>query len=281
MTQQPIIAFVDGSSYGTVICQYAAFFAKRAGLPVKLYHVVRPHPNEPARDLSGAINLGARSKLLDELSTADELQAKGLHSEGWHILAEAKSELENLGITSVELRLRAGDIAQSLSTKEKAGELVIIGKRGEVNAQSKTRLGQNFERLVRASTKPVFVSNSDYREISNILVAFDGSAPSQKTLMSVLQNPLFAARQVTALTVNGSQNADISLFKNKLQNEAHLIWKDASGAAKQVILDEIKSESYDMLAMGAYGHSKLRNFFIGSTTTALINSARVPILLSK
>ena len=281
MTQQPIIAFVDGSSYSTVICQYAAFFAKRAGLPVKLYHVVRPHPNEPARDLSGAINLGARSKLLDELSTADELQAKGLHSEGWHILAEAKSELQNLGITSVELRLRAGDIAQSLSTKEKAGELVIIGKRGEVNAQTKTRLGQNFERLVRASTKPVFVSNSDYREISNILVAFDGSAPSQKTLMSVLQNPLFAARQVTALTVNGSQNADILRFKNELQNEAHLTWKDASGAAKQVILDEIKSESYDMLSMGAYGHSKLRNFFIGSTTTALINSARVPILLSK
>ena len=281
MTQQPIIAFVDGSSYSSVICEYAAFFAKRAGLPVKLYHVVRVHPNEPARDLSGAINLGARSKLLDELTTADELQAKELHSKGWHILAQAKSELENLGIASVELRLRAGDIAQSLSTKEKAGELVIIGKRGEVNAQSKTRLGQNFERLVRASTKPVFVSNAEYREPSNILVAFDGSAPSQKALMSVLQNPLFAARQVTALTVNGSQNADISLFKDKLQNEANLTWKDAFGAAKQVILDEIKSESYDMLAMGAYGHSKLRNFFIGSTTTALINSARVPILLSK
>jgi nucleotide-binding universal stress UspA family protein len=31
--------------------------------------------------------------------------------------------------------------------------------------------------------------------------------------------------------------------------------------------------------MGAYGHSRIRNLFVGSTTTEMIRSCKVPILL--
>ena len=281
MTKPPIIAFVDGSHYSFVICEYAAHFAKKLDLPVKLYHVVRPNSGEPARDLSGAINLGARSKLLDALTTADELQAKEVYETGREILETAKRDLQKLGVTQIETRLRAGDIAQSLSTKEKTGELVIIGKRGEVSAQNKVRLGKNFERLVRASSKPVFVSNADFRRMTRVIVAFDGSAPAYKALTSVKENPLFSGCKITVLTVNGSQNQFNEDIRSAIDDKWDIEWKDISGSAKQVILNEVKTGQYDVLAMGAYGHTKLRNFFIGSTTTALINTTRVPILLCK
>ena len=35
----------------------------------------------------------------------------------------------------------------------------------------------------------------------------------------------------------------------------------------------------DLLVMGAYGHSRIRQFFIGSTTTALLRSSNTPLLL--
>jgi nucleotide-binding universal stress UspA family protein len=31
--------------------------------------------------------------------------------------------------------------------------------------------------------------------------------------------------------------------------------------------------------MGAYGHSHIRNLIIGSTTTAMIRSCKIPVLL--
>jgi nucleotide-binding universal stress UspA family protein len=34
-----------------------------------------------------------------------------------------------------------------------------------------------------------------------------------------------------------------------------------------------------LLVMGAYGHSALRNFFDGATTTGLMQSCQVPVLL--
>ena len=34
-----------------------------------------------------------------------------------------------------------------------------------------------------------------------------------------------------------------------------------------------------MLVMGAYGHSRIRNLIIGSTTTQMIGACKVPIML--
>jgi len=35
----------------------------------------------------------------------------------------------------------------------------------------------------------------------------------------------------------------------------------------------------DLLLMGAYGHSRIRNLIIGSTTTSMIRSCKIPVLL--
>ena len=35
----------------------------------------------------------------------------------------------------------------------------------------------------------------------------------------------------------------------------------------------------DMLIMGAYGHSVIRRFLVGSTTTSVIRNSSIPVLL--
>ena len=42
---------------------------------------------------------------------------------------------------------------------------------------------------------------------------------------------------------------------------------------------KITAEGFDLLVMGAYGHSRLRNLIIGWTTTAMIRACKVPVLL--
>lgn len=35
----------------------------------------------------------------------------------------------------------------------------------------------------------------------------------------------------------------------------------------------------DLLVMGAYGHSRIRQFLVGSTTTTMLRTASMPVLL--
>ncbi|MDZ7875138.1 MAG: universal stress protein [Rhizobium sp.] len=51
------------------------------------------------------------------------------------------------------------------------------------------------------------------------------------------------------------------------------------GAADKVISEMVEKESFDLLAMGAYSHSRLRSLFIGSTTTEMIRSCKVPVVI--
>jgi len=46
-----------------------------------------------------------------------------------------------------------------------------------------------------------------------------------------------------------------------------------------VIADTVESEQFDLLVMGAYGHSRIRNLIIGSTTTQMIGACKVPVML--
>jgi nucleotide-binding universal stress UspA family protein len=41
----------------------------------------------------------------------------------------------------------------------------------------------------------------------------------------------------------------------------------------------VEALNIDLVAMGAYGHSHIRNLIIGSTTTEMIRSCKVPVML--
>jgi nucleotide-binding universal stress UspA family protein len=41
----------------------------------------------------------------------------------------------------------------------------------------------------------------------------------------------------------------------------------------------VEADGFGMLVMGAYGHSRIRSLVIGSTTTEMMRSCKVPVLL--
>ena len=286
MNKNTLIAFIDGSAHMPILCEYAAQFAFWSDASIKLYHVIENQAGADKNDLSGAINLGARTKLMDELVSEGAKKSKAALLQGRNLIESAKKRLSDLGCSNVELRLRTGDIAQTLKNKESEGDLVLIGKRGENTSIEKQRIGDNFERIVRTSSKPIFVSNSTFRDINHVLVAFDGSLPSIRILEYLLGGPIFRKLKISVLGVSklkedpfGPEQKSLVMNLNKNQNLISFI--NASGDPKDQIMKHIHEQKSDMLAIGAYGHSKLRNLFIGSTTSTLIHSSPVPVLLSK
>jgi nucleotide-binding universal stress UspA family protein len=51
------------------------------------------------------------------------------------------------------------------------------------------------------------------------------------------------------------------------------------GEPENVLSQYQKEHQIDLLIMGAYGHSRIRQLLIGSTTTAMLRKSEVPVLL--
>lgn len=287
MTEQPqkIIALVDGSIYSASVCDHAAWISKRTGAPVELIHVLGRREAVETHDHSGAIALGARTALLEQLAELDAQRAKLISHRGRAILEDAQAILDKAGVTEITTRLRHGDIVEAVADVEADARVILIGKRGEAADFAKGHLGSNLERIVRASHKPVFIASRAFKPISKVLVAYDGGASAMKAVDHIARSPLFQGLAVHIVTV-GSAKPEVTkgLEDAKAMLKAAGIDADTSILAGQPetalgkLVDEAK---FDMLVMGAYGHSRIRSLIIGSTATAMIRSCKVPVVLMR
>jgi nucleotide-binding universal stress UspA family protein len=275
---------VDGSKYSESVCHYAAWIAKRTDATVKIYHVLGRREGVASQNLSGAIELGARSHILEELSELDAQRAKLAQAQGRAILEDARAIVEADGV-KVETRLRQGDLVETVLAKEETGDLIVIGKRGEAADFAKLHLGSNLERVVRSCRKPVFVANREFKPVSKVLIAFDGGQSSLKTVDYLSRNSILAGLPVTLAfagvetpeTRNALENARDTLSAGDF--DADIVIEN--GRPESILGKLVEGQHYDLVVMGAYGHSRIRSLIIGSTTTEMVRTCKVPILLMR
>jgi nucleotide-binding universal stress UspA family protein len=122
-----------------------------------------------------------------------------------------------------------------------------------------------------------------------ILVAWNASREAARAVNDAL--PFLAcAKSVTVLTVNPEQNglearrepgADIALHLARHGVKVEAERSIARGiTVGDAILAEIGDNGHDMLVMGAYGHSRLREFVLGGVTQEMLQVMAVPVLMS-
>lgn len=277
-----IIALIDGSIYSQSVCDHAAWVATRKGSSVEVIHILGR--NEAAQsNLSGNIGLGARSKLMGELAELDAQSARLAQKRGRAILEDAEARLREGGVNDVTTRLRQGDLVEELQAAEGDADLVIIGKRGEAADFAKQHLGSNLERVVRSCKRPILVASRAFKPVERFMVAFDGGASAMKAVAHIEQSKVFAGLNCRLLTVGNDkpeakrilEGAAASLRAVGYEVDTEIV----QGQAEQVISEYAQKHDIDVLVMGAYGHSRIRNLIIGSTTTAMVQSCLVPILL--
>jgi nucleotide-binding universal stress UspA family protein len=284
MTQK-IIALVDGSIYSASVCDHAAWIAARTGASVELLHVLGRREGAATQDLSGAIRLGARTALMAELAELDAQRAKLVAHRGRAILEDAHAILIRDGVTDITTRLRHGDIVETVAEADADGSMILIGKRGEAADFAKGHLGSNLERIVRASPLPVFVASRAFKPIARLLVAYDGGLSSMKAVDRIARDPLFSGVFVQVVTVGaatpeaekGLDDARAVLNSAGIEAETALL----PGQPETALAQRVETGDFDLVVMGAYGHSRIRSLVIGSTTTEMIRSCKVPLFLMR
>lgn len=279
-----ILGLIDGSTYAQSVCDHIAWIASKTAVTVEILHVIgRRDLSTEHANLSGSIGLGARTALLEELADLDVQKAKVALKRGRLLLEEAKERLHAAGIGNVEIKLRNGDLVETVQEFEPATDIIVIGKRGEGADFAQGHLGSNLERVVRSSHKTIVIASRAFKPISTLLIAYDGGSRAMKTVDQISRSPIFDGLSCKVVMAG----ADTSENRKKLEDAA-VILKAAGyspevaivqGSADNVISETVEKEGFGLLAMGAYSHSRLRSLFIGSTTSEMIRSCKVPVVV--
>lgn len=275
-----VLASIDASSYAPSICDHAAWFAQRLGARVAVLHVIDRGEIARARiDLSGSVGLGASETLLEQLTAADEAQARLAQEHGRALLQGAAQRLQEAGVAEVETLHRHGEVAETVIELEQDSDLVIIGKRGESGNFAEGHTGSKVERVVRGSSRPILAVPRVFMPFTRVVIAFDGGESASRALHFTAESAAFAGLPVHVVSVGADAAKHLDTARAVLGARAGVSFESLDGDVETSLCAALRAKSGDLLVMGAYGHSRIRELIVGSTTTAMLRTAKAPVLL--
>ncbi|MEJ1157668.1 universal stress protein [Prosthecomicrobium sp. N25] len=121
---------------------------------------------------------------------------------------------------------------------------------------------------------------------SKVMIAWDGSRTAAHAVQAAL--PILAqAGQIAVVMVGaamdgpGEPGADIAtwLARHGLSVDIETIPAPATGIG-DALLNHASDRGFDLLVMGGYGHSRVREFLFGGATRDILRSMTVPILMA-
>ena len=280
-----VYACIDGLVSTAAVIDCAAWSAQRLNAPLEFLHVLEHQPDRAAlSDYSGAIGLGAQEALLLELSELDARRSKLAQDAARQLLACARDRATALGVTQLDGRLRHGELVDTLQEAEADARLFVLGEHYHATRPSRIHLDHHVERVIRSVKRPVLVATQERFEAPDrFVMAFDGSATARTTVAMVATSPLLKGLPVL-VAMAGADNATTQQQLEWARGTLEAVGFEVTlavvpGEPEQALPALVQSEGAGLLVMGAYGHSRIRQLIVGSTTTTLLRLSEVPVLI--
>jgi nucleotide-binding universal stress UspA family protein len=277
MVYKTIAVYVDDSKHCKARIDVATGLARRFDAHLLGIYATESIPSAHAlQDPLLAERLAARSNAAFERRV---LARELFHSRAGEIDA-ARREFRELDIDAVD------------AVKASYADLIVVGQTDP--DERVHNAPPSFPELVTLSVgRPVlFVPYfaTDFPMVGKkVLVAWNGSREATRAVTDAL--PLLEqAERVTAMVVNSKRDhrkgedipaADISLFlaRHGINVEATHSYTDELSVGDELLV-RVADGEFDLLVMGAYGHSRFREIVLGGVTQTLMRHMTVPVLMS-
>ena len=199
-------------------------------------------------------------------------------------LDELEGKCNSAGIPFTRT-MKEGVVSKEIVESAQRCDMISMGMAGEHAFWRDAFLGSNLESVVRQTHKPVLVTPEKYKQITKILVAYDASSFSTKALIAGADIAQQMKLPLTVVTVSDDKKAGEDILSQADENlkDCNITYDKVlkGGEAVSIILDFCKEGSYDLLSMGAYGHSKIRELIIGNTTIQILRKVNCAALLCR
>lgn len=165
-------------------------------------------------------------------------------------------------------------------------DLIVLGLRTHFRQGWESTPDDTFQMVLSGSARPVVGVSPNPPESGPVLLAYDGSVQAARALAMFVMSGASATEPVHIVSV-GRARAEASRiaerahdFLSSHRRVAESRVFETSKAPAEVILDIAHQGRYSLVVMGAMGQSRLREFFLGSTTRGVLKQAGCPVFLS-
>jgi nucleotide-binding universal stress UspA family protein len=201
------------------------------------------------------------------------------------ILAEFEQTAETADVPFVTVEAE-GTPAEAIETEAEAHDLIVIGRDTNFHFERNHDAVEAVARLIRENPRPLLVTPSAKHGTDKVVVGYDGSFPVSRAIHMFVLLGLAIEREVHIVSVAREQDAAEALARRGARLfESHGIKVQLHGTGShadpaEVLLAEAGILKPGLLVMGAFGHSGLREFILGSTTRTLLDRAEsIPLFI--
>ena len=194
----------------------------------------------------------------------------------------AAARRENLAVETV---LDMGIVANQICDRARSSDLVMIGHRGVNEKFSTGLLGSTAESVARKSPRQLFISPRRFREVKRPVLAYDGSERASRAMRSAAEVASSLGVPITVITcARDPKLGERTLAEARTYFENYTPkaeFKLLLGHANEEIVKFLKEHEADLLFIGAYGHSRIIEMVLGSTTEFVLRNSPCPVFLAR
>lgn len=225
---------------------------------------------------------GAQLAALPQMAAEVERRS---HGRAVNLLETATALTTTLEASTFRLRAAFTDPGLAVAAQARYHDVTAIQMRpGSANWKAIA------EHLLFGSGRPLLLvpeEESLPTSLDHVAIAWDGRATANRAIYDAM--PLIVrATHVTVLTAGSDKDiapASIDALIHYLQRHAaepRLVQADSSNQGIALDLQTAAlSEKANLLVMGAYGHSRLREFILGGATSGVLDRAAMPVFMSR
>lgn len=276
-----ILVCTDGSKYGDTAREYGIHLARRVGARLVGLHVMDSRMLEGPlmADISGWVGASPYAAQLPRFRELMREKAEAVANAFRDRAAE-----ENL---TAEVTVRTGHPIPLILEEARKAELLVLGQKGEHADFLGEMTGSTTDRVSRHTERPCLVTPAEFRPVSRILAAYDGSGHAGQALEVAAELAAALPAPLVVLTVNekgdAAQTMETLAAGEQLARDhgVNVETVTAEGKAGPTVLRIAEEKGCDLIAIGAFGHSRIRELFIGSAASHITARAHCPVLMAR
>jgi nucleotide-binding universal stress UspA family protein len=208
-----------------------------------------------------------------------------VHRQAEHLLEQFAKHCERGGVTHAEVK-SVGLPYERIAAEAQSCELVLLARGFHFHFTARDhRSEESLRRVLKDTPRPVVVVPSTPFSDGPVLIAYDGSLQASRALAAFHATKLCVSTEVHIISVDSkvgaaAQHAEEGrrfLDQHGIKAVVHSF--ESATPPERVILEQVRRLNAGMLVMGAYGRTAMREFFLGSVTSTILNQTPVPLLL--
>lgn len=275
-----ILLPVDGSTYTESVLAYGRYLAQEFEAALRILTVVDIRLYE--------WNMTAGTDSFVPVVPSSEFQEESQHMQeekADRILDKADELFKNSGI-SYTLHKVSGIPVDEICQAGRTSDLVILGVRGEYERWRNKLLGATVEAVTRQINTSCLLVDKTFSPVEHIHCGYDASKYGVRALQMAAFIASHMKKELHIITVADSDEEG----KEILDEAAHYLQPygipfklhQEKGEAAEILVN-FRRELADsaLTIIGSYGHSRLREAILGSTTVEVMRRAPKPVLLAK